>query len=793
MNTMLQDFKYGLRMLCKHPSFTAVAVLTLALGIGASTAVFSVVNAVLIRPLRFPEPQRLMVILSANKDGQAFESAQGVFLDWRDRTATFETIAGARSTEMILINGVQAHRVSVAATSFDFFRLIGLEAIIGRLFTKDEDQAGRGAVAVLDAGFWHREFGANPNILGRRLVLDDKPYTVVGIVPATSHFGYFGAADIWIPMAANPSFRSGGDVVVLGRLRPGVTRGAAQAEMDAIMQQIRHEHQQDSETYVAVRPLRDWIVGDVRQIFLVLLGAVSLVLLICCANIANLQLARFFGRQKEMAIRAALGAGRGRLVRQVLVESVTLSMLGGAGGIILAQWVVAAIPEIRTFYLPRVDEISVDRTTLLVTTIVTLATGILCALAPALEIGRRDIRAALQQSEALSVAHPGGLRLRSLLVVAQLALAFTLLSGAGLMTNTLLRLLNIDLGFERDHILTIRSALPYQKYDRNRRADFERRLAAQVSRMPGVKQVSATDYLPLEAVLYPYDLRTRAADGSRHCEGLARNVDANYVAVMGIPLLAGRDFQPEDDTRTPVPVLISRTTASVLFGRENPIGKHISTNYRSRAELEVVGAVGDARQIGLTEPPGPQIYLPLVYGLPSYVVARVDKRSGDLSAAIRAVAPTLDSEVPPPEVGTLDDLFFLQIAKPRFFLILFGSFAAAGLVLAAVGVYGLISYTVAQRTREFGIRMAFGAGRKDILQLVLAAGARLTIAGSGLGVAGALAADRLISTLLYGVKPGDPLTLAVVLVSLACLALAAAYVPARRATTVDPMVALRHE
>ncbi len=794
LDSVIQDIRFSLRMLRRSPGFTVVAVLTMALGIGANTAAFSVVNAVIMRPLRFPDPQRLMVILSARKGGsEEFLSAQGVYVDWRERATAFETIAGARATRMILTGVEQARQVSVAATSYGFFRLIGARSLIGRSFAKDEDEVGQAPVALLDAGFWRREFGADPKILGRTVVLDEKPFTIIGVMPAELRFADFGVTDVWIPLAANRSFRAGGDVVAIGRLRPGITQEASQAEMNAIMQQIRCEQQQDSQTYVVVKPLHEWIVGDVRRTFLVLLGAVAFVLLICCANIANLLLARTAARQKEMAIRAALGAGRGRLVRQTLIESVLLSMIGGAVGAGLAVLAVRAVPAIRSFYIPRLDEIVVDHTVLIVAAAVAVASGILFGLAPAFQLGRRDLGVALHQGDAISAVRVGGLRIRNVLVVAQLALAVVLLSGAGLMTNTLFRLLNVDLGFERGHILTISTSLPYKKYDATRSAEFVRRLAEEVSRMPGVTQVSATDHLPLQAVLFPYDLRVEHAGEKRTCEALARHVDRNYLAVMGIPRLAGWDFEPGDDGRTPIPILINKATANALFGREDPIGKEILTNYRKRPRFEVVGLVGDVRQIGLMKEPGPQIYLPLVYSTPRYVVARTALNSNDLSAAIRSSVRALDREVPAPEITTMDDWFSRQVAKPRFYLMLLAAFAGTGLILAAIGIYGVISYTVARRTREFGIRMALGAERRDILRLVLAVGTRLTIMGTVIGLAGATAATRLISSLLYGVRPGDPLTFACVLVLLAGVALGACYLAARKATLVDPNVALRCE
>ncbi len=790
---MIKDILFGLRLLRRSPGFTVVAALTLALGIGANTAVFSVVNAVIMRPLRFHDAGRLMVLLSTNLDTRkTFHSAPGVFVDWRERATSFESVEGARSTGRILSGRDQPHSVSIVETSSGFFRMLGVRPLLGRPFTQQEDQPGQGAVALVAAGFWQREFGGDPNILGRSIILDDKQYRVVGILPELP-FGYYTATDLWTPMGANRVFRGGGDVVAIGRLRPGVTRVAAQAEMNAIMGQIRGEHQEDSKTGVLVGPLQDWVVGDIRTSFLMLLGAVGFVLLICCANIANLVLARSMARRKEMAIRAALGAGRFRLLKQSVVESVLLASIGGALGIALAFAAVRAVPAIRAIRIPRLEEITVDRTLLIVAALTALASGVFCGLAPVFQIGRRDLGLALHQGQGLGVEGRRGMGIRNVLVVAQMALALVLLSGAGLMANSLLRLLNVDLGFDRGHVLTIATNLPYKRYDAARSAEFQRRLAAEVLRMPGVTHASASDYPPLQAVLFPYQLRTENRGDARNCVALARHVDSSYRSVMRIPLLAGRDFEPADDTRTPIPALIGNTAARLLFGAEDPVGRRILTNYRRRAILEVIGVVGDAHQLGVAAEPGAQLYLPLLYGIPRYVIARTVSGSGDPSATIRAAVRALDPEVPAPRVTSMDDSFSREVAIPRFYTLLLGAFAAVGLILAALGVYGVMSYTVARRTHEFGIRMALGAEPGDILRLVLGAGARLTCVGAMVGLAGAFVATRLLSALLYGVRPSDPVTLVCVLTVLVGAALLACYLAARRATSVDPMVALRTE
>ncbi len=794
MISLAEDIRFGLRLLRRNRGFTAAAVLTLALGISANTVVFNVVYAVLMRPLHFPDAGRLVVILSTARGvSQPFTSGPGVFTDWRDRATSFDAVAGVHDRRMVLSGVDQPRFVSVTGASSGFFSLIGVQPQLGRTFTQDEDQPGKNNVALVDARFQEREFGGNGNVLGRKVVLDGQPYTIVGVMPPHIRFGSIEEADFWIPLAANREVRSGGDIVVAGRLRRGVAREAAQAEMDAITRQIGREHIQDSQAGVAVLPLQDWVVAGARRVLLMLLGAVVFVLLICCANVGNLLLARAAARQKEMAIRSSLGAGRFRLVRQMFVESVLLASIGGALGLGLAALALQALPAIRAFEIPRVDEIALGPAALLIAAAVSLASAILFGLAPALRIGRGDLYGAMQQAGTSPRASASGQRTRRTLVVAQLALALILLSGAGLMANSLIRLLHIDLGFDRSNITTIETQLPYREYDRPHRADFQRRLAAEVRRMPGVEEVSAVDFAPLEAVMFPYELRTVAGGGTRQCEAQARSVDPHYLRVMGIPLLAGRDFTLADDTRQPVPALISRAAARRLFGAGDPIGQQLTTNYRDRHSLEVVGVVGDARQLGLTTEPGPQIYLPLSNGSASFVIARTARNAGNLAPAIRAAVRALDPGVPAPEIDTMSAAYSREMAAPRFHLTVLGAFALASLMLAAIGIYGVTAYTVAQRTHEFGVRIALGAQPRDILRLVLGSGFRMLAWGAALGTAGSLAASRILSTLLYGVRPGDPLTLVCVSALLAGISLLACFVAARRATTVDPGTALRCE
>jgi len=795
MNELLQDLRYALRLGRRNPGFTTVVVLTLALGIGANTAVFSVINAVLFRPLPFPDAQRLMAVQSSNLERkEGYFSAPGVFLDWRERSTSFESLTGVRQTEMALSRLAQARFVSILACSFDFPNVIGVRPILGRTFTKEEDQVGRANVALIDAGFWQRQLGGVPDVLGKTLTLNDSPYTIVGVLPPDIRFGN-RRNEVWIPIAADRRHRAGGDVLAVGHLRAGVSQASAQAEMDRIMQGIRQEQQQDSRTGVLVRPLHEWVTGEVRRPFLALLAAVAFVLMICCANVANLMIARATTRQREMAIRAALGAGRLRLARQTFVESLLLSAAGGVLGLLMAIALIQAVPSIEAFYIPRVDEIALDRTLLAVAFLSSLITGLFSGIAPALLVRRRELRIALQSSGQDVFGRAGGKVWRNVLAAAQLALALTLLVGAGLMTNTLIRLMNIDLGFDRFRTLIVRATTPYPKYDRAKTIRFYQELMAEVSRMPGIASVSAADYTPLEAVLFPIEVQASGGTTTQKYEALARRIAPQYFHTLGIPLLAGRDLKSGDERQQPVAVLINKRMGRLLFGEEDPIGKQLSTRYRGMEVLEVVGIAGDVRQLGLRVEPGLQLYLPMLaaYASPSCLVAKTLPQAGDLTAAIRSAVRSLDPEVPVPEIMTMDAMFSRQVAQPRFYLGVLGAFAATGLILAAIGIYGVMSYMVLRRTQEFGIRMALGARETDILSLVLGKATFLIAGGVIAGLAGALVLNRLLSSLLYGVQPNDPLTLGCVSVLLCLVALLASYLPARRAAKTDPMVSLRYE
>lgn len=784
----IQDLRFGARGLIKNRGFALVALLTLAIGIGANTAMFTVLNAVLLQPLPLPDPARLMVLLSSDETGkQAFFSAPGVYLDWRERATSFESIEGAAATSMILDGPGRAQRIRVNRVSAGFFDAAGAGPIAGRTFSAEEDMPGRAVSVLLDEGFWNREFGGGRNVLGQRVILDDRPFVIIGVLPAGFGFAHLGRTDVWMPLEADRRHRTGGAVIAIGHLKHGVTREAAQAEMESVMRGIGREHREDSRTGVQVRPLREWITDSIRGMIQILTAAALFVLFICCANVANLMMARSNARRRELAIRASLGAGKLRLARLIATESMILAALGGIAGALLAAFLIRLIPAIQVFYIPRASEIVVDWHLFAIALATAAGAALGFGILPAWHAVSGHVAHALHSTS--SPGRVGKLGARDLLVAGQFALALMLLTGAGMMIRSLWALLTVETGFDRDRIVTVHAALPHKKYDQARSAEFYTRLAAEMEGMPGIRMVSLADHTPLQAVMFPYDLT--AQDGGRKIEALGRHAGPAYFDVLGIPVLAGRAFEPADGNRSPVPVLVNRKLAEALFGDVNPVGKSIQSQYQDHKSLQVAGVVGDVRQIRLADAPGPQIYLPVSRGYPQCAIAKVAPNAGDLSAAIRKAVQRLDPEIPSPEIGSMHAAFDREIAKPRFYAFLLGTFAFIGVLLAAIGIYGVTSYAVSRRTHEFGIRMALGARPVDILALVLSAGARLAAGGVLAGLAGAFAVTRLLASNLYEAKANDAGTIAGVVLVLIAAGLSACFLAGRRAARVNPTVALR--
>lgn len=788
LESVVADFVHAARMMRSNWLFTTAVAAILALSIGASSAVFTVAGTILLRPLQLPDPDRAVVLLSTNpREGKAFSVAEGVFTDWRERASGFESIAGAYPTSMLLSGRGQPREVSAVRTTAQFFSIAGLRPLEGRLFEVSAERRGADNLALLDEGFWLREFGGRRDVVGESMVLDSRAFTVVGVLP--SGLFPFGRTDLWVPFAPRREVRSGGPVTVFARLRPGITRQAVQSELDAIHAGIGQEHSQDAPFGVEVRPVHEWVAARSRPALLLLAGAVALLMLMCCANIANLLLARGAARQREFAIRASLGGGRARLVRQVLTENLMLTALGGLAGWFVATALMRGLPHVRGFSLPRLDELQPAGHMLIINGAVTLASGLLFGLLPAWRALGGNPAGLL--ANAATAATPAKMRFRRALVAVQIGLSLVLLCGAGLLLNSFVRLTTIDVGFSKVNVVAAHVRLPYQRYDPDRTVLFYRRLIEEIRAMPGVRQVSAADYLPIQAVHFPYRLRV---EGSPEIAAEGRHVAPRYFEVLGIPLLAGREFEATDERRVPVPAVLNDEAARRLFRTErDALGKTITTNYRQTRLLEVIGVAASARQLGLKQDPGLQVYLPLKFGNGKYAIARVAANSGDLAGPIAKAVFRLEPEAPAPDVSNVKTWFERELATPRFFLLLIGAFAFAGLLIAAAGVYALVAFNVSRRTHEFGVRLALGATRRNLLLLVLAREAVPIASGALLGITGALAATRLMATVLYGVQPDDGLTFLAASLLLSLVALLACCLAARSGTRLEPVAALRHE
>lgn len=788
------DFRFALRRLLRNKAYGSLVCLTLALGIGVTTAVFSVVNTVVLRPLGFDHPERLMVILvSARGASTWFEASEGLFTDWKERSRTFQAIAGARITSKVVSGLGQPRMTSIAATTPNLFTMLGVTPRLGRPFAHDEDEPGRGLVALLDRGFWEREMGADPNVLGKNIRIGAGVYTIIGVIPSVINFRYTTPPDIWVPLKPNRALRGGGDIVAIGRLRPGETQATARAEMRTIMSVINHEHREDSHLDVFIEPLLDWLVGDFRTALLLLLGAVTLLFLICCANTANLVLGESISRKSEMSVRVALGATRSHLWRQALSEGLLVAMLGGVLGIAFCALALRIISAINVIDIPRLREVNIDHSVLLVTLLAVFAIALAFAAISILKSNQGDIAQELHTGTSTFKRGRLGIRLGNTCVVLQMASALMLLMGVGLLGNTVFRLLTANLGFHRNDVVTVNTFLPADRYNRVRALGFQRQLVSDLLRLPGVVDASTSDYTPLESVLSSLRVRNNPAPGADNYDLLFRRVDTHYFSVMGIRQLAGRDFRLADDSRVPVPVILNDAASRLLFASRSSIGRRLFTTYRALSEMDVVGIVGDVRELGVRTPARPQLYLPIIFGLPQYVIARTAPNTPDLIRSINDLVKELDRNVPAPVVSTMDQSFSREVAKPRFYLIVLAALGCIALALAASGAYGMTSRLMATRTREFGIRVALGAGPKDIIKLALGTGIRLVGFGIAAGLAGSFFTNRLLSSILFAVRPNDLVTFASVSLFTACIALLPCYLKARKVAASDPNCALRAE
>lgn len=854
METLLQDVRFGLRMLARSPSFTAVAVLTLALGIGANTAIFTVISAVLLRPLPYKDPDRLVMVYNTVPDepGVRINPAPADGLDWKAQNQVFEDMAILDwDIDPALSQAGEPVKVPGLGVSANFFSLLGVKPALGRAFLPEEDQPSRDNVVVLSYGLWQRRLGADPGIIGKAMRLDGESFTVVGVMPKGFAFiNNLSQTDelknvaLWLP---NPfritpkTLRGYHWLVVIARLKPGVSLAQAQGNMDAINEGLKRNYPDTNKKMnVKVQPLQTDLVRDVRKPLLLLLAAVSFTLLIACVNVANLLLARAARRQKEISVRVAVGASRARLIRQLLTESALLGLMGGVAGLLLAWWGSHVLIGLSPATLPRAETIGVDLQVLTFTLLLSLLTGVVFGVAPAVGSSKPDLNQSLKEAGRSSGRSLWGRRIRGLLVVGEIALSLTLLIAGGLAIKSFVRLLRVDPGFDPRNVLAIQLDLVRPRYAdvtgigsrwwgkgtklwtlRPRRWTLVRDVLQRIQTLPGVESAAATDSHPaLGGPSWrdgftvegrpepPRDATPRA---------VYRPVTPDYFHVMRIPLLTGRLFTDADREGSQAVVVIDEAMVRRYFGREDPVGKYVRTEQSvevGEKVYEIVGVVGAVRESGgmsvgrdsglASEPPGvmyfpyfqqPQVYadgqMPFVTKV-SFVVRAASNSTGTAAALQKAVWE-VDKDQPIERIQTMEQLISDSVSDRHFYMLLLGIFAGVALLLAVAGIYGVVSYSVSERTQEFGLRMALGAGRIDVLKLVVGQGLILTLVGVAFGVSGAMALTRYLATFLFGVSPVDPSTFVALSLALSAVALLASYVPARRATKVDPMVALRYE
>ena len=804
---LIQDLRYAGRMQLKNPGFTIVAVIALSLGIGANTAIFSVVNSVLLRPLPYKDPERLVMVWEdGSKHGFPRETpAAANFIDWRDQNTVFEGMAAIADVSFNLTGSGDPERLEGRAVTANLFPLLGADAQIGRTFTNAEDQPGNDYVAILSHALWQRRFGGDNNIVGKPISLNGETFTVVGVMPAS--FQYPTSDDaFWLPMGFTPEQKANRErhyLQVLARLKPGTSLEQAQTEMSTIAARLAQQYP-DSNTDLGavVTSLHEHLVGDIRPALMILLGAVGLVLLIACANVANLLLARAAVRQKEIAVRVALGARRWRLIRQFLTESVLLATIGGVVGLAIAYGGLLLLRAFIPENIAQAREISIDLKVLGFTFLVAMITGLIFGLAPALQAARFNQTETLKEGGRDSATGSGGKRIRGLLVMAEVAVSLVLLIGAGLLINSFLRLRNVDPGFRSDNLLTMKFELPVPKYlEFERRSAFYTDLIQRVEAIAGVKSAAVTTNLPLyrqgNSIGIGIEGQPPLPPGQENVV-FTRVISPGYFDTMSIPLLRGRVFSDQDAPNTPRAAVIGETMARLYWPGQDPIGKRIGVGEIERPEdwTQVVGVVKDVRQLELTADPKPQLYLPYKqrgFFEPRDLVVKTEVDPASLAATVRKTVWEIDKDQPVSHIRTMEEILLDSIARQRFSMLLLAIFAGVALILAAVGIYGVMSYSVAQRTHEIGIRMALGAQTSAVLKLAVGYGMKLVVAGIVIGLIAAFALTRVMSTLLFGVTATDPVTFGVISLLLIVVAAIASYIPARRATKVDPIIALRYE
>jgi predicted permease len=816
MEGLMDDIRYGFRMLRKSPGFTTVAILTLALGIGANTAVFSVVNGVLLSSLPFHDSDKLITLFESKPNFKQGSISYPNFLDWQRDNRSFTAMTAYRPTSLSLTGTGEAEQVRGEMVSANFFSTLGIKLAMGRMFTPDEDQLGAGPVAVVSEGFWKRKLGSSRDILGQRVVLDGDAYTIIGIVPASFHLqlpNFRDNGEVYVPIGQwkYPPFRDRSYALGMkgiGRLKPGVTFDQARADMDAVARNLSLAFpQSDAGEGATLVPLKKTMVGDVQPFLIVLLAAVCFVLLIACVNVANLLLARSTGRTREFAVRAALGASQGRVIRQLLTESILLGMGGGALGLLLAVWGMRSALTVLPLALPRVEEVGLDARVLIFNAVVSILAGVLFGLAPAFKTAKPNLQQTLNEGGrgASGARH----RAQDVFVVAEMAMALVLLIGAGLMIRSLMRIWSVDPGFDPHHVVKLSIAIPPPtdtSVDASR--SYFRQLHDKIESVPGVQSISfsngAIPMLGDDEELFWIEGQAKPANDKDMNWTLRYIIEPDYFQAMKIPLQRGRLLTPQDNEHSTLAVVVDDSFAGKFFPHEDPIGKHIYMKATDQP-WQIVGVVGHVKQWGLDSDEKQtlhaQLYAPFMQmqdkdmQLAGGVDAVLRSSGGDSAVLdlVRHAVTTMNAEQFIYDVQPMEQVISTSLAAQRFFMILLGAFAVLAFALACIGIYGVISYVVAQRTHEIGVRMALGAQPLHILKLILRQGGVLALAGVGLGLVAALGLTRLMASLLYGIRATDPVTFTGVAALLTLVALAACYIPARRAAKVDPMVALRYE
>ncbi len=803
MEAIFQDLRYALRTLGRNPGFSVVVVLILAVGIGANTAIFSFVNGVLLSSLPFPEPDRLIVLAENNpeKTSRAPVVSPRNLEDWEKQSKTIEQFGAWRDWRFSITTPEGRTPVSAGIASPALFAALSVRPAAGRLFFPEDNQPGRDHVVLISYGFWQSNFGGDAGVIGRPMTLDNESFTIVGVLPSSLKSLGLGRFDVWAPVSVDPDQyleRFVRNRRVYARLKPGVSIREAQTEMDAIAQQLAVQYPKDNAGYgVSIASLQDTQVGDVRPALLVFLGAVGLVLLIACANVANLMLARSAVRRKEFAIRSALGASPLSLIRQLLTEAIVLALVGGSLGVLLAFWIVDLFVSISPGNIPRLDQVRLDGRVVVFALALSFFTGLACGLAPAVGASKVNLVEHLKEGQRGSTAGRGA-SLRGLLVISQVALAVVLLVGAGLLGRSFVRLITLQPGFNPENLLTVQLFLPMERYKTESDVSaFYQRASDGFRSIPGVQSVGATSAGPQFGGYEPIDILVEGQSvpaSGEYPHARYYNVGPDYFHTMQIPLLAGREFTDRDTPAAPGVAIINQSMARRFFPGEDPLGKKILL-VRDKQAVEIVGVAGDVKRFEVTDAPEPEIYWPYMQRprWASYFVFRTEVDPASIVSAVRSRVSALDKEVLTTNVSTLDQMVAGALRSPRFNAVLIGGFAGLALLLASVGIYAVISYSVSRRTHEIGVRMTIGAGQRDIFKLIVGQGMMMTLIGIVIGLAASFTLTRVMLSLLFEVSATDPLTFVGISFLFSSVALLACYVPARRAMRVDPMTALRHE